>query len=201
MMRRAAACGVSGRPFLSGGDLLAELPDLASGVVIVELQNAGMDGFELIGQVVLTRFDCPIIAVLPTYDLKLAVACLRRGSADVIVRPDLAESLKEAIFKAQRVLEVRRPLFAEHKQDAAALTRLSSREREVLVGLASGAASKMIAERLHLSVRTVEAYRCSLVEKLDCGSAAGAIALVVRHNTFRHAHAPFEAGDYIQSSG
>lgn len=194
MMRWVAGRGVAGRPFLSGGDLLAELPHLISGVVIVELQHAGMDGLELIEAVVRVRYDCPVIAVLPDSDLNLAVACLRRGGADVVVRPHVAETLHEAVLKAEQVLEVRRSLFAQHQQDTAALARLTCREREVLAAMASGAASKIIAERLCLSVRTVEAYRSSLAEKLGCGSAAGAVAVIVRHNTVCQARGWFDGG-------
>jgi DNA-binding NarL/FixJ family response regulator len=56
---------------------------------------------------------------------------------------------------------------------AARLGRLTSREREVLAGIAAGETSRAIAVRLHLSPRTVESYRESLARKLDIKSVAG----------------------------
>lgn len=49
---------------------------------------------------------------------------------------------------------------------------LSTRERQVLIEVASGAKNKAIAEKLHLSVRTVESHRLSLREKTGGGNAA-----------------------------
>jgi DNA-binding CsgD family transcriptional regulator len=50
---------------------------------------------------------------------------------------------------------------------------LSPRERDVLRGVASGATSKEIAQRLGISPRTVETHRESLMRKLEIKSVAG----------------------------
>jgi DNA-binding NarL/FixJ family response regulator len=51
--------------------------------------------------------------------------------------------------------------------------RLLTRERDVLVGVASGKTNKEIAADLGLSVRTVESYRETLVRKLGIPTTAG----------------------------
>ena len=53
------------------------------------------------------------------------------------------------------------------------LELLTRRERDVLIGVASGKANKEITADLGLSVRTVESYRESLIRKLGIPSAAG----------------------------
>lgn len=53
------------------------------------------------------------------------------------------------------------------------LELLSRRERDVLIGVASGKANKEIAADLGVGVRTVESYRESLIRKLGIPSAAG----------------------------
>jgi len=53
------------------------------------------------------------------------------------------------------------------------LTRLSNREKQVLVGIAEGHSTRQIAENLHLSVKTIDVYRRSLKAKLDIQSVAG----------------------------
>jgi DNA-binding NarL/FixJ family response regulator len=63
------------------------------------------------------------------------------------------------------------PLSNSATRDAArqggAKTLLSQREQEVLVMLAQGHTNQQIADRLRLSVKTVETYRSRIAEKLE----------------------------------
>ena len=61
----------------------------------------------------------------------------------------------------------------------APIERLSAREREVLVGVAQGNTNQAIADRLHLSVKTVESYRSRLMQKLGLTSRAEITRLAI----------------------
>ena len=52
-------------------------------------------------------------------------------------------------------------------------SRLTSRETEVLQLIAEGKANKETAEELHISIKTVEKHRQSLMEKLNIHDTAG----------------------------
>lgn len=56
---------------------------------------------------------------------------------------------------------------------AAPLTRLTNREREVLLYIAEGFSNKEIASQLNIGVRTVETHRERIMRKLDIHSIAG----------------------------
>jgi DNA-binding NarL/FixJ family response regulator len=56
---------------------------------------------------------------------------------------------------------------------------LSKRQRQVLAGIVRGCANKVIAWELGLSVRTVEAYRAQLFERLGARNAADAVRLAL----------------------
>ena len=58
---------------------------------------------------------------------------------------------------------------------------LSSRERQVLQLVASGQSNLLIAERLRISVRTVEVHRRNIMDKLGVKNAAGLIKLAMEH--------------------
>jgi len=55
------------------------------------------------------------------------------------------------------------------------LSRLTPREREVLIGIAAGETSRAMAARLGLSPRTIESYREGLSRKLDIRTVAGLV--------------------------
>jgi len=57
---------------------------------------------------------------------------------------------------------------------------LSKREREVLQSLAEGQSMRVIARRLHLSIKTVETHRRNIMEKLDLFSLAELTKYAVR---------------------
>jgi DNA-binding CsgD family transcriptional regulator len=59
-------------------------------------------------------------------------------------------------------------------------TPLTDREREVLRWLARGLSSKEVAQRLDISVRTVETHRANLMHKLGVKSVALLIQLAIR---------------------
>ena len=61
------------------------------------------------------------------------------------------------------------------------LERLSLRERQVLQLVAEGRTSADIAQRLHLSPKTVETYRARVLEKLGLESTAALIKFAVEH--------------------
>ena len=65
------------------------------------------------------------------------------------------------------------------EEPGALLGDLSKRQRQVLAGIVRGCANKVIAWELGLSVRTVEAYRAQLFERLGARNAADAVRLAL----------------------
>jgi two-component system response regulator FixJ len=198
LMQWVTSSGRPGRPFLNGADFMDELPRLAPGTVLVEVGIVGINGFELIEAIARARYDLLLVALLTDPDMNSAVACLRRGAVDVVVRIHCAEALQEAVANAEKVLEIRRPMAEQFHKDGTALRRLTRRECQVLKCLASGMTSKSTSVELSLSARTVEFYRSSMIDKLKCGTSAAAIATLIRHDTFRNARANLGALTGVQ---
>lgn len=64
--------------------------------------------------------------------------------------------------------------------DQDAWIKLTPREIEVMTAAASGKTAKEIAVILNMSKRTAEFYRTRIIEKLDAGTIAGAVAKLIR---------------------
>jgi DNA-binding CsgD family transcriptional regulator/tetratricopeptide (TPR) repeat protein len=74
-----------------------------------------------------------------------------------------------------------RPMLASLRATAGPVaSELTSRQSDVLRGLAAGLTSKEIAGRLGLSVRTVEMHIARLMQRLDCRTRSEAVRVATR---------------------
>jgi two-component system, NarL family, response regulator NreC len=177
-MEVVAECG-------NHGDVLASLASVPGGVDIVTL-DLGMPGgrpaatiqgilraYPQTGIVVLTMHDDPTHS-------RLAFAAGARG---YVVKSAADRDLLEAIRIVSRGGSYPggigdaggnqpRPASKPSAAGGGPLDTLSEREREVLVLVAEGHTSQQIADRLFLSVKTIESYRARLMAKLGLKSRA-----------------------------
>lgn len=134
--------------------------------------------------------NCGMLFLVDSYELSEIVALVRAGAAGCLWRDASVGDLARAIIAAGRGEIVLPPTVAA--QALAALARgeppgqrltepLSEREAEVLHLLARGMTNKDIAQRLILSVRTVEAHLRSIFAKLGVRSRTEAALWAVAH--------------------
>ena len=107
------------------------------------------------------------------------------GAAGYLIKQTSAQFLSEAIREVQKGNTFFSPSIFKslrhHNQKSldrkgrlkAKVTRLSSRELEVLQLVAEGEANKQIAAELGISIKTVEKHRDHLMRKLDIHDTAG----------------------------
>jgi DNA-binding CsgD family transcriptional regulator len=108
------------------------------------------------------------------------VVVLRRGSARPLTPDELRLIQAVADVLALGLDEPREPAPEPIDRDAAP-DKLSRREREILALLALGHTNREIAERVHLSVRTVEWHRARIQSKLHVTGRA-ALARIARQH-------------------
>ena len=111
------------------------------------------------------RSTIPLIVVADQLDDQAAVACLRAGAEDLVLKKNLSR-LSLAIDTA---LQVRRPI-----------NKLSPRQLEVLRLVTDGRTTREIAEQLSLSVKTVETHRGELTKRLEMKEMASLVRYAVR---------------------
>jgi two-component system response regulator FixJ len=161
----------------NGLALLKARKELGDGCILLDIRMAGMDGLEV--QQTLQRDGIPLPVIIMTGhgEVTLAVKAMKAGAVNFIEKPfekdDLLSSLEEGFDRLSR-----KGIAGDRKRDAAVrLQALTSREREVLEGLARGLPNKTIAYDLGISPRTVEIHRASLMTKLDVRSLSGALRI------------------------
>jgi two-component system response regulator FixJ len=159
--------------FASGEELLEQgVPDDAH-VILLDVRLPGRSGLEVLRELDRNGNRVPVVIMTAHGDVPMAVGAMKLGAADFLQKPYPVEKLTDTIG---RVIHV--PLTHTERADARSrIDRLTERQRHVLYGLAAGETNKAIANRLGISVRTVETYRAQLFDRLGIRSAAEAIRL------------------------
>lgn len=65
------------------------------------------------------------------------------------------------------------------EKERSRITRLTPREKEILVGVADGLSNRMIGERLSISPRTVEIHRANMLGKMGASHTSEAIRIAI----------------------
>jgi DNA-binding NarL/FixJ family response regulator len=168
----------------SGEEAVEAAGQLRPDVVILDLSMPGEGGLRAVARL---REVAPAARslVLSVHDHPEYVLEAVRAGAQGYIRKDTSPAeLRQAIRTVHRgeaffSSPVARQLSAAVRQETLReeqgekLERLTDRERQVLAGIAAGSTSKIIAQQLGLSPRTVEAYRENLMRKLAIRTVAG----------------------------
>lgn len=160
------------RTYPNAAAFLADDAPSVLGVLILDHQMPGMSGAELQFELERRGSRLPIVFLTAHGDVDLAVQTLRRGAYHFLQKPVDAEVFLTTIAEAAEADRRRRGAIPDAREASEKLEQLTSRERQVINLLGKGLLNKQIAERLGLSVRTVEVYRASAYRKLGVRSVA-----------------------------
>ena len=160
-------------------------------VLVVDLMMPGMNGLEVIRQLADSDSGTRVIMLTMHATEAHLQAALRGGAMGYVLKDASDAELVEAV---RAVAAGRRYLspaltaravddYAERARESvpAQHETLSAREREVLQLVAEGHSSTEIGERLHLSPRTVETHRGSLMRKLGLKTRTDLLRYAFRH--------------------
>jgi len=107
----------------------------------------------------------PLVVVSESINGLSAVACLRNGAEDIVIKKNIAR-LPSAVTTA---IERRQPL-----------SKLTSRQVEVLRLVAEGHRTREIADKLSLSIKTVESHRGELMKRLGMHDVVSLVRYALR---------------------
>lgn len=159
--------------------LLDAAPRLSGGCLLLDVCIPGMDGLELQARLDQSSgLRLPVIVMTGQGDAPTAVRAMKAGAVDLIEKP-FDDARLIAAIEAALAARVQSAQSSDADQAARRIAALSPREREVLDGVVAGHLNKVIAHDLGISVRTVEAHRARMLERLGTRSVARAIRLAV----------------------
>jgi DNA-binding NarL/FixJ family response regulator len=144
-------------------------------LVIVDLSLGETTGLDLIRALRETAPDLPVLVLSVHDELLFAERALSAGARGYITKRaaigGLVRAIRQVLAGSLFVSEDMAPHLTEHTDPAAAASsrigKLTAREFEVFDLIGRGLSTAAIAERLALSVKTIETYRSNIKAKLD----------------------------------
>jgi FixJ family two-component response regulator len=151
--------------------LKVELPD-APACLILDIRLPGTSGLEL--QEYLRRIDIrlPVILMTGFGDIPMSVKGMKAGAVDFLTKPIRDQDLLDAVTTAIQIDKGRRQEAGQIAQLRERYASLTSRERQVVMLVASGLMNKQVANELSISEVTVKMHRGRAMRKLSAKSVA-----------------------------
>jgi len=160
------------RAFASAESFLAEYDEQHPGVLIVDVRMPGMSGLELQEQLIARKSTMPVVFITGHGDIPMAISTMKKGAVDFLEKPFDETALREIVGRMFEQANLRLTQAKAVRQHEAMLARLTSREQQVLERIVAGRLNKQIADDLGISIKTVEAHRANIMEKLQVTTVA-----------------------------
>ncbi|WP_456429726.1 response regulator [Rhodocaloribacter sp.] len=189
LMRKGLALTLEAEPDLvvcaqaeSAEDALGTFEEVDPDMAIVDISLPGMSGLELIKHLHMLKPELGILVVSRHEETLYAERAIRAGARGYVMKLEAGKVIVKAV---RRVLdggiyvsdEINERLLMgiasrQGQMAQSPLEVLSDRELEVFELTGRGLGTREIAERLHLSIKTVESYRARIKNKLNLSNAA-----------------------------
>jgi len=161
-------------------------------VLIVDISLSGPDGIDLLKNIRATHPTLPVLILSMHDESVYAERALRAGANGYIMKQEATENVLVAvrrilsgeIYVSARIANqmLRHYITGSGTLRDSSIADLSDRELEVFRLIGEGHGTRQIAEKLHLSVKTVESYQAHIKEKLSLRSSRELMQRAIQWN-------------------
>jgi FixJ family two-component response regulator len=167
--------------FTSAEEFLARLPDPEPiACLLLDVRMPGMSGLELHEELVRRGSALPLVFITGHGDVPMAVSRMKKGAHDFLEKPFSDAQLRELVSDCLARAEASQRDRREDRDASGRVERLTGRERQVLELIVAGRLNKQIADDLGISIKTVEAHRANIMDKLGARTMADLMRIALR---------------------
>lgn len=161
-------------------------------VLVMDVAMPELNGSQAMGRLLETNTATQVVILSMYSDESLVRQSFQNGAKGYLLKNSAPEELLSAVRTAHQGQIYLSPLISEVTPENISipenlspsltfLDRLSSREQEVLQLVGKGLTNGAIAQMLHISVKTVEKHRASLMIKLGVHDSIGLLRVAIKH--------------------
>lgn len=161
---------------------IQKLFDIEPDIVIVDLSLTTSDGLEVIKSIKARYPEVLILVLSMREEMVFAERCVRAGASGYVMKSEkpsviidaLRKILKGKIYFSERMTEyvLNKAMNLNNCNDKDVVEALTDREFQVFQMVGNGFTTKQIAEKLNLSVKTIDAFRENMKHKLGLKNAS-----------------------------
>jgi two-component system, NarL family, invasion response regulator UvrY len=173
----------------NGQQVLTEVRSQPWDLVILDITMPGRSGLGVLAELKVLRPKLPVLILSMHSEDQYGTRVLKAGASGYLRKESAPEELIKAVRKLLAGGRYVSPSLAEtfardlnENTERPAHERLSAREFEILMMIASGKPLNQIAEELHLSATTVSSYRARILEKMKMTTTAELIRYAVQNH-------------------
>ncbi|MBI2328498.1 MAG: response regulator transcription factor [Chloroflexi bacterium] len=177
-----------------GDEAIAKTAELAPDVLLLDIAMPGRTGIDVISAIKAENLPVVILMLTMYEDEGHLNAALKAGAMGYVPKKAAETDLISAIRAVQRgeyfvhssltkslVEDVIHGSTTDNNILMDSTKRLSRREQEVLKLVAQGYTNRQVADRLFLSVKTVDSYKARVMEKLNLRGRAELLRYALQH--------------------
>jgi len=172
-----------------GFQFLQMLESVEPDIVLMDIEMPRINGIETTNQALRAKPDLKIIALTMFSDTGHYSQMITAGVKGFIIKKANKFELEQAIqvvyqggnYFSQETLQ---KLAFQYMGKTAGKEDLTSREIEIIVEICNGLTTQEIAEKLHISAKTVESHRSNIFLKAEVKNTAGLIVWAIRNHFF-----------------
>lgn len=157
--------------------------DKRPNIVLLDINMTPLNGFDVLKLIRKQSPGSKVIAVSMHSQPAYAKKMLRMGAKGYVTKNSPRQEMLDAIMEVQHgntyicqeVKNILSDQMLSEEDNAAGLNQLSEREIEVINQIRDGLSSKEIADKLAISIKTVEVHRHNILKKLKVKNTASLI--------------------------
>lgn len=177
--------GLQVETYASAEQYLQSFDPSRPGCVITDMRMLGLSGLELQQQLVEMGQRIPVILISAHANMQIAVKAMRNGAITFLEKPCQQQEIIDAVNEAISLDSRWRMEGREEAEARENYEKLNSGERDVMKLMMIGKANKVIANRLDVSLRTVEARRHNVFKKMGVDNIPDLTRLAMKIDELR----------------
>ena len=171
--------GLKALPFTSGVEFLDACDASLDACVILDVRMPGMGGLNVQEEMRVRELNLPIIFVSGHADVPIVVRAFKAGAHDFIEKPYNEQLLLDSVQQALSSCATQR---SGNQALQARLLTLTPRERDVMLPLVQGYTTRVIAEQLGVSAKTVDLYRSRVMKRMQASTLPDLVGMAIAAN-------------------